>query len=842
MTAADCIREIKNAAGREMSDEELDDLLSELDRIRRARRADGKFESLEGELLSHAQGLADEARMAAQIERRNALLNIKVFNDALSFVDEVSGTVDAARAVRAMLTGINQPIPGARLSIDARGKSLSAQYLGGMVADLRRDGLLPIFNSRTLDREVARELAELSKTDGRPGISGSDDAARIAKVVDKYRRTAVARENRAGAFIRPLDGYVVRQTHDMHRMRRAGFEEWKSFILPRLDIERTFGGANTEDFLRGAYDGLVTGRHLKSNGGEENDLKLAFKGPGNLAKQVSEHRVLHFRDSDAFMDYNERFGQRSLVEAVIQDLDRAAQNTALMEVLGPNPRAMFDKIMGELKDKNRSDTKISDALASRGIENRFREVSGETKVPVNPSSAFVGAIVRAFQSMAKLGGAVLSGIADIPFKASELRFQGRGIGESYLDSLTSFLEGVAPGDRRATAELLGVALEGQLGDLASRFSAQDSLPGTVAKWQQRFFKLNLLGPWTDANKRGLGLMMSRDLAMKSGKSFDQLDDATRNILNLYRIDGSRWEVVRKAVRKEDDGREYIMPDVVRDLPDEAFSSAIAGKVTSRKLAQARDEIETALRAYYVDRADFAIPTPGAEERAILRQGTAPGTAVGEAVRYIGQFKAFPVTVLTKPVSRELFGQGATTLREAMLQGRGDILGLANMIVGTTIMGYVAQSAKELAKGRTPRDPNSAATWTAAMLQGGGLGIYGDFVFGEFNRFGRSFLDTLAGPTLGSINDLAELWARFRNGEDGASAAVRFGLANAPGANLFYTRAALDYLIFYNFQESLNPGFLRRMERRIEKENAQTFILPPSQVIPRGGQNILEAVQ
>lgn len=30
------------------------------------------------------------------------------------------------------------------------------------------------------------------------------------------------------------------------------------------------------------------------------------------------------------------------------------------------------------------------------------------------------------------------------------------------------------------------------------------------------------------------------------------------------------------------------------------------------------------------------------------------------------------------------------------------------------------------------------------------------------------------------------------------------------------------------QEALNPGSLRRMERRIEKENGQSYLLAPSQ--------------
>jgi polyphosphate kinase 2 (PPK2 family) len=46
--------------------------------------------------------------------------------------------------------------------------------------------------------------------------------------------------------------------------------------------------------------------------------------------------------------------------------------------------------------------------------------------------------------------------------------------------------------------------------------------------------------------------------------------------------------------------------------------------------------------------------------------------------------------------------------------------------------------------------------------------------------------------------------------------------------------ALDYLILYQIQESLNPGYLRRMERRMEQENAQSFLIRPSQHIPYGG--------
>ena len=123
---------------------------------------------------------------------------------------------------------------------------------------------------------------------------------------------------------------------------------------------------------------------------------------------------------------------------------------------------------------------------------------------------------------------------------------------------------------------------------------------------------------------------------------------------------------------------------------------------------------------------------------------------------------------------------------------------------------------------------------AAMSQGGGLGIYGDFLFGEYSRYGRSFLSTLAGPTFGQIDDLAEIWTRVRKGEDVGANVLRMAINNTPFINLFYTRQAMDYLFLYELQEMVNPGYLRRMESRIMRENDQRFFVPPSQEVPYGG--------
>jgi hypothetical protein len=851
MAAEDCIAFIREQAP-DLSDDEIEQIVSDLQSRMRAREARGEAASLDQALLNEADELARETAAAAQVERRNRALKIMAERDVLDTAQRANEAVgDPSLGLEAAMVGVNAPFAGARRSVDASAGAIFAEYGGGLIADLRRAGLLTRFNSRDLEPQIARELSELNKRNGNPGASGSTAARRIAEIVQKYQRASLQRQNRAGAWIRPLDGFIASQTHDMGRLRRASarlgqstsrdpdvnYQAWRNFVLPLLD-ERTFDDVDdAEAFLRGVYDALSSGVHLKHDGADI-DLQFAFKGPRNLAKKASSHRKLHFKDSDAWLTYNEQFGTRGLTDAIVQDLERSSRNIALMERFGPNPGDSFQRVRDQLMEEHRQDPRKVDRLRRRGLDSQLAEVDGTASIPLDPTMAHVGQGVRALQTLSKLGGAALSAISDIAFHASEVRFQGRSVLGGYGQALRNILDGMpTDADRRNAAELIGVGLEGQLGDIAARFTAQDHTPGRISKLQQMFFKLNLLGPWTDANKRGVGLMMARDMAMNSDRGWDALPERIRGVLEAYGMDARRWDVARQAVQTAEDGRAYLMPHLVRDLPDEAVGA------TGRAARRERDEIETALRSYYVDRADFAAPTPGARERAMLRQGLQPGTFMGELMRFVTQFKAFPITALTKPVGREVFGGGARTMRDAFLKGQGDMLGLASMIAGTTILGYLAMTSKDISKGRTPRDPTSPDTWIAAASQGGGLGIYGDFLFGEFNRFGRSLPGTLAGPTIGQTGDLLEIFHATIAGEDALPRGLNFVTSNTPFLNLFYTRAALDYLIFYQLQEAVNPGYLRRMERRVQRENQQTFILPPSRAIPRGGgDDVLEGVR
>lgn len=832
MSFADCVETIRAAAGRDLSDQELDHLAEEIDRIVKRRQADTELDRFQDQVAQDAADLADQWTAAAQQEKRQRAINRLREQELLTQIERVG---DPALGLEAVMVGVNRPAEGGRLSVDARAKALEHQYLGGLIADLERAGLTPYWTSKAYGRQIAQEMWEIGREGGNPGVSGSKQAREIAEIVHRYQTMAVERQNAAGAWIVPRAGYIVRQGHDMSKLRREGYDAWRDEILPRLDIDETFQGTDPEPFLRGAYDGLVTGRHGRATGAAESD-DSGFRLPPNLANKVSSERVLHFRSADDWFAYNERFGVSDLTDSVHWGLRRAAQNAALMEGFGSNPEAMFRRVRDRLLDESRGDPEVFARLRRRGLDNQFREITGEANMPQNITGARIGAIARAWQAMAKLGAAVVSSVTDVASAASELRHQGVDL----LTAYTNQLEGVLRGRRWSNAEerqildLYNVGIEGLLGEAAARISAQDSVPGAMSKLQTQFFRLNLLSWWTDSQKAATGLLMGRWLAMHADRPLAEVPERLSRLLRQYGIDDATWDALRSVDLRQADGRNYLTPDMARDIPDERIAALLDGKPSARRIAAKREEIETAVRTYIIDRTDFAVPTPGARERAILRQGTQPGTVEGEVIRLMAQFKAFPTTVLSKPLGREIYGSGAQSLREALFQGKGDVLGLAHYIVASTVLGHLAVATKDMLKGRTPRDPTDPKTWAAAFMQGGGAGIYGDFLFGNYNRHGGSLAESLAGPVVGGVGDFARAFAQARAGEDAGATTLRAIINNAPYANLFYTRIALDYLILHQTAEMLNPGYLRRMEGRIEEDNAQTFMLRPSAAIPRGG--------
>ena len=862
-----CAEEVRQAGGEDFTDRDARALLSLVDE--RAERL-GREQGLSpGDAVRQAgKELADMEAAAAAKARQNALLNLVTRISRLDRIEGLAssagkgGKLDLLHAVGNQIVAKNTPGQGNRLSAEVLWRTRLADYAGGVSVALDKLGLLKTFRNGTIERNWSRELYELSmRSAGLPDRVGStNDAAalQIAEAVHGFQQLAKQRLNRLGAWIGDYAGYITKTAHDMDKIRRAGFNDWRGFIEPRLSSETFEGVQDRTAFLKSTWNALSTGVHLVDS--EQLGLKdAAFAGPANLAARLSEGRKLHFNSADAWLDYQSQFGHGSLVEQVMGALDRSARQEALMTRWGTNPEAEFQSDFVRLAEKYRDtqgDAVVALRQGQKGLQTQFDYLTGEANRPGNQQWAEAMAGVRAIQSMAKLGGVAFTHLSSFVTKASELRYHGIGWLEGYGNSVESLLQGRGRGEARELSDLLLAGTEGMHGSMMARFGADDAPAGTVSKLTNRFFAMSGLTYMLDAQKAGMQRIMSRWLGQHVESSFAALPAQMQRTLSSYDINPAEWDALRQAPDHFTlDGRVHLTPHAAMTadagavvaargstvIPTDAATAPIrraikaSSELTPAMVAGARDDLAVKLHALLADVADRGIITPGIQDKALLLGGARPGTLAGEALRFIAQFKTWGMAAARQGLGRELYGGQDTA---------GKISGIAQLALGTAAMGYLTMTLKDVFKGQTPRDPRDPRTVMAAMIQGGGYGIMGDYLFGQYSRFGQSAVESLAGPTVGTASDLLRVLDIARGAavsdptvqlKDAGPQLLRIAQNNTPFLNMFYARRALDYLLFHSLQESMNPGYLRRAERSMQKQTGQTYFLSPQNHLPVFGR-------
>ncbi len=147
------------------------------------------------------------------------------------------------------------------------------------------------------------------------------------------------------------------------------------------------------------------------------------------------------------------------------------------------------------------------------------------------------------------------------------------------------------------------------------------------------------------------------------------------------------------------------------------------------------------------------------------------------------------------------------------------------------------------------DENWWKFWGAAFVQGGALGIYGDFLYGaNQTRYGSGIIEALSGPTLGPILELGLVQPmtaakkRMEGKETHLAAQTVQDLKGwVPGGNIWYAKAALDHLIWQRVMDMLSPGYLASIRQRTLKEYGQRWYWNPGDPMPERAPDFGKAV-
>lgn len=867
ISKTDCVTILQRAG---MGSVEAEDMVNRLLR----EKADLKAAGGTPRELSRAWAnwQADNQRKAA-MKQRQAVLNVARRHEARAFLSSVReqgfSTLDG---MRAMLVGSGKRFDGARRSIAFQRRGIFASWAVPMIRELEAVGdgtaMRLLREDKTFHDDVFREMRS-------PHSTGNDDACSVADIFARYGEQAIDRQNAVGADIRKRRGWTP-QIHDPEKMLKAGEKGWVDFTLERLDREATFGKRLADEearaVLRKVYQERITGVEAEARLYPTDGGPLAVDTGENIML-LSRARRLHFRDADAAIQYHDAFGRGSLLDVMVRQLSGAARRVSLAERLGANPRAMLLSLLEDERTALARDKRLPqkerlrrieelDVLLSRRrlpgrVENWLAELTGETSCPVSPTAARAGRIARAVQSLSKLGGAALSAVTDVGTKAASMRTDG-GLtwGEALRESLLQYVRRYDAREREIAGQT-GVFLDYLSGELAARWDVDMAMPGKLTDLNNALFKYSGLNWITEKGRSAMTLWLSQLVGGASVHGWDALAPDLRAMLEWHGVTAPRWEALRRMVQPGEDGRTYFAPVEARHLPDEVLEDLLPEHLRkpgrkpdgTEKAAQweearrlelerTRQRLETDSLAMLADEVSFAVIEADDATRAVTRQGTRPGTLAGEMWRLVMQFKSFPIAYMQRIMGGRRWVRGSR--QEGMAYGFSpaslgqavsrDIPGVVGFTLTMLSLGFASQTLHDIARGKTPRDPRKWETWAAAAARSGGLGIYGDFLFGKLNRFGNTFAETMAGPTITSVvNPLSAVPGALLRGD---GKALRGNLAamamdNAPFVNFWMTRAALDWLLLHHLRESLSPGSLRRMERKARQDYGQDFILSPT---------------
>lgn len=650
--------------------------------------------------------------------------------------------------------------------------------------------------------------------------------------------------NNAGGKVGKLESWALPQHHAQLKVAKAGADKWVADIMPLLDRKqyvlddgRLMNDDQVRAFLSEAWRSIATNGRNKLKPGQR-------QGTGMMANRNAEARSIHFKDAESYMAYQANYGEKGLLQIMVDHIGGMARDTASVEIFGPNPNAAFeyfrDTALKEASDTDPAHIGRYEEQVAK-LTNLWNVVMGEQMPVANEKLSRAFEATRNWLVASRLGSAVISSIADEGTIVNTARVNRLPIMQVFRNELAAM--NLANKEELRQARRAGLALETAIGDL-NRWGTDNLTTAVPAKLAHAAMRASGLNAVTDLRRRAFGVTMMDSIGhlTRDIESLSKLDSDDYKILLSKGITEADWAVWRAATPEKWGGNETILtPDAVYNVPDSAIEHMISDLATrgspgspayKAALDKIRRDAALKLIGAVAEEVDMAVVTPKAAERALTGGGLQRGTWKGELTRSVFLFKSTPIAAFLRHWQRGM-AQNTTGSKAAYIALH------QSMALG---LGVAAMQIKELIAGRDPRalmdDKFAAKNWLQAFLQGGGFGLYGDFLFSGTTRHETSPAAAFLGPVVGAAEEVFKLTqgnlveaAQGKETHAGAEL-VRFIKGNIPGANLWYLKAALDHLVVHELQEFMSPGYLSSMKRRQEREFGQTYFWEPGTSAPQ----------
>ncbi|HGB3909040.1 TPA: hypothetical protein ACIVLM_000302 [Salmonella enterica subsp. enterica serovar Birkenhead] len=822
----ECIKQVTQAAGRALTQAEIkgiEDRISAAHKRLAQNNPQWLAKSREERFTAAAKVAAEQLEHEAQLKKFRVAKTILARKQVDDFVNEYikaggkGGRLGALNRMVAFKADAQANFP----SIESRYKSLSNYTVGRLF-----DQFSKAQGKNRLLWENKESVHEIIRAMFGEKVA-NPEAKKTAEVWHETAEFLRRRFNAEGGQIGKLENWALPQQHNQDKVAKAGPDQWIADVIGKLDRSkyvhedgRRFTDGEMNKLLDQIHETIATGgmNKLSDSGAKVSSMR---------ANRHADSRKLFFKDAQSWIDYQAKYGTHNLQDIMLQHIQRLSRDIATLETFGPNPDYMFRSLL--------NDYSSADARSNRGkaqkvqhdrndTENLYNYVSGKTLPVGNRRLAEYADFLRQWLISSKLGSALLSSFSD----AGTMRLLGKVNNLPQMQLWGNTLRGFNPADAdfKRLARRSGLGLDSVIGDI-NRFGMGALAPSKARVLSNAVMRASGLNYWTDAHKTGFGttMMSAYGHLVKTFDRMDKLDPQDHKIART-KADQKTWDIWRMAEQEDwGSGNDTML------TPESIM------RIDNRKLADAgyKDPEGAKLRAMQsllgavLEESDLAVTTPGMRDQYFINGQFRRGTVTGELARSVMLFKSFPISFARKHWARASAMDGRAGVAKYM----------ASLMVSTTLLGALAYQAKQLANGNNPDDMDTLTFWQQALLQGGGLGLYGDFLLADHTRYGSGAFETFMGPVLGEIDDVIKILQGIPvNAVDGkpqqtGGDIVKLIKGLTPFGNLWYTKAVTNHLIFNQAQEWFSPGYLERSEARAKQQFNTSYWWAPHEMLPGG---------
>lgn len=693
------------------------------------------------------------------------------------------------------------------------------------------------------------------------GDSGDPQVKAMYQEYKSYLDYILKEYRLAGVDMHELTHYNIFQIHDPVALMNYGKENWIEFQMNSLNWDvMTFRDGSKipenkrQKVLDKAFDTITT-RGLSDAPevgiNETTGSIKGGKGKMKLSDELSQPRFFIYKDAEAQFNYNEKFGSADVFNTIGTLASNDASNLNMLRRMGPDPDKSYSYLEKSMIKEGIPPHKVDHVWKQWAEINPTLRDEGSTMI------AGIGEALRAFSIMGKVPALIISSLPDAAYAASEKamrdfdgQFFGKKLFAGYKNSIThsvNIVKGAIDGFDTLTkvdqvrmlgiydaanwkmSKFVGVAESAE--NTTIQYNPNDSgmkkkVKNAVAfsnhqlKRVNNFhYKASFMNDFTQHNKSIIVADVLNHITMLRGKNFNELSGYYKKIFDNYGFTEKDFYNLNNFETEKYGDYDMITFNSMKNYKNMERKDAVE---LQRKLMGL---VEVMLKRSFMEQTNLA------KTAFKTGRGGSKGSIAYQAGQVVGQFKTFGITYLLERIMpmfySKTFSEGFANATLGWLVAMP--FGYAAYAMGSLINGITADTINEESYGRV-----AARSW----LMAGGLGIFGDIIFGDFSKNGRSIIDYLAGPSGQSLISLVEGVSLLGNTiytdpERKNLSDVNYGKkvkdlleVATPTGDLWYLKMAKKLAFDNAINDWLNEDYREekeRQQRKLEKRDQTNFI-------------------